>query len=45
MKLLIEHGADLSVKNNAGLSCLYFINKKIPTSMRALGNDTYRIRK
>jgi len=36
VNLLIEHCADLSVKNKAGLSALYFINKKVPQCMKSL---------
>ena len=35
VKLLIYHGADLSIKNRANLSALYFINKKVPHCMKA----------
>jgi len=37
VNLLIQHGADLSIKNNAGLSGLHFIYKKVPQCMKALG--------
>ena len=36
VNLLIQHGADLSIKNNAGLSGLHFIYKKVPQCMKAL---------
>ena len=36
--LLIKYGADLCLQNNAGFSAFYFINKKVPQCMQALGN-------
>ena len=42
VNLLIEHCADLSVKNKAGLSALYFINKKVPQCMKSLGKIRYK---
>ena len=30
VKLLIQRGADLSIRNKAGFSALYFVNKKVP---------------
>jgi hypothetical protein len=35
VNLLIRHEADLSLKNKAGYSALYFINKKVPQCMRS----------
>ena len=35
MKLLIRYGADLSIKNNAGFSALFFINKHVPQCFKA----------
>ena len=35
VKLLISQGADLSVKNDANLSALYFVNKRVPQCMKA----------
>ena len=35
VKLLISQGADLSVKNDADLSALYFVNKRVPQCMKA----------
>ena len=35
VNLLISRDADLSMKNNAGFSALYFINKKVPQCMRS----------
>ena len=37
VNLLIQHGADLSIKNNARLSGLHFIYKKVPQCMKTLG--------
>ena len=34
MNVLITQGADLSIKNKAGFSSLYFINKKVPQCMK-----------
>ena len=33
--MLISSGADLSIKNNAGLSALFFINKHVPQCFKA----------
>ena len=35
VKLLITSGADLSIKNNAGFSALFFINKHVPQCFKA----------
>ena len=35
VKLLISYGADLSIKNNVGLSALFFINKHVPQCFKA----------
>ena len=35
VKLLISQGADLSIKNDADLSALYFVNKRVPQCMKA----------
>ena len=35
VKLLISQGADLSIKNDADLSALHFINRKVPHCMKA----------
>ena len=35
VKLLISYGADLSLRNNAGLSALFFINKHVPQCVKA----------
>jgi len=34
VNVLISQGADLSIKNKAGFSSLYFINKKVPQCMK-----------
>ena len=35
VKLLISYGADLSIRNNVGLSALFFINKHVPQCVKA----------
>ena len=43
MKLLIRYGADLSIKNNAGFSALFFINKHLPQCFKAFEERLHKL--